>query len=74
MCYSVINLCRYWYSGTLSALAANGNTLYNVMGVKTHIMALDLPENEIIGEAEINFTVCPVSNSVLCCKLRANLC
>ena len=36
VCYSVINLCGYWYSGTLSALAANGNTLYNVRGVKTH--------------------------------------
>ena len=46
MCYSVINLCGYWTSGTLSALASNGNTLYNVMGVKRHIMPADLPENE----------------------------
>ena len=36
MCYSVINLRGYWTSGTLSALASNGNTLYNVMGVKRH--------------------------------------
>ena len=31
MCYSIINLCGYWTSGTLSALASNRNTLYNVM-------------------------------------------
>ena len=37
MCYkSVINPCGYWTSGTLSTLASNGNTLYNVMGVKRH--------------------------------------
>ena len=36
MCYSIINPCGYWTSGTLSALASNGNTLYNVMGVKRH--------------------------------------
>ena len=33
---SVINPYGYWTSGTLSALASNGNTLYNVMGVKRH--------------------------------------
>ena len=44
------------------------------MGVKTHIMPVDLPENESIGGAEVNLTVGPVSNSVLCCKLRAILC
>ena len=48
MCYSVINPCGYWTSGTLSALASNGNTLYNVMGVKRHIMPTDLPESESI--------------------------
>ena len=42
MCYSVINPCGHWTSGTLSALASNGNTLYNVMGVKRH-MPVDLP-------------------------------
>ena len=31
-----LNPCGYWTSGTLSALASNGNTLYNVMGVKRH--------------------------------------
>ena len=64
MCYSVIQT-----SGTLSALASNGNTLYSVMGVKRHIMPVDLPESESIGGAEINLTVCPVSNSVLRCNL-----
>ena len=38
MCYSVINPCGYWTSGTLSALASNGNTLYNVMGVKRQLL------------------------------------
>ena len=28
MCYSVINLCGYWSSGTLSALVSNGNTMW----------------------------------------------
>ena len=32
-------------------------------------MPVDLPENESIGGAEINLTLCPVSNSVLCCNL-----
>ena len=56
MCYSVINPCGYWTSGTLSALASNGNTLYSVMGVKRHIMPVDLPESESISGAEINHT------------------
>ena len=38
MCYSVINPCGYWTSGTLSALATTGNTQFNVMGVKRHII------------------------------------
>ena len=38
MCYSVIYPCGYWTSGTLSALASNGNTLYNLMGVKRRIL------------------------------------
>ena len=47
MCYSVINPCGYWTSsGTLSALVSNRNTLYNVMGVKRHIIPVDLPEGE----------------------------
>ena len=53
MCYSVINPCGYCTSGTLSALASNGNTLYNVMGVKV----------------QINLTVFAVRNGVLCCNL-----
>ena len=60
MCYPVINPCAYWTSGTLSALAGNGNTLYDVMGVKRHIMPVDLPESESISGAEINLTVCAV--------------
>ena len=59
MCYSVINRCGYCPSGTLSALASNGNTLYNVMGVKRHIIPIniDLPESESISGIEMNFTV-----------------
>ena len=69
MCYSVINPCGYWTSGTLSALLSNGNKLYNVMGVKRHIMAGDLPESVSISGAEIKVTVCALSNGVLCCNL-----
>ena len=69
MCYSVINLCGYWTSGTLSALASNGNTLYNVMSVKRHIMPTDLPESENISGVQINLTVFAVRNGVLCCNL-----
>ena len=43
MCYSVINPCGHRTSGTLSVLASNGNTLYNVMGVKSLIMPVGLP-------------------------------
>ena len=56
-CYSVINPCRYWTSRTLSVLASNGNTLYNVMGVKRHILPVDIPKVESISRAEINLTV-----------------
>ena len=69
MCYSVINPCGYWTSGTLSALTSNGNTLYNVMGPKRYILPVDLPESESINGAEINLTVCTVSNGVLCCPM-----
>ena len=56
-------------SGTLSALAITGNTLYNVMGVKRHIMLVDHPESESISGAEINVTVCAVNNGALCWNL-----
>ena len=69
MFYSVINPCGYWTSRTLSARASNGNTLYSVMGVKRHVMPVDLPESESISGAEINLTICVVSNGVLCCSL-----
>ena len=59
---------------TLSALASNGNTLYNVMGVKRHITPVDLPESESVGGAELNLTVCAVSNGVLCCNLAESKC
>ena len=68
-CYSSFNPCGYWTSGTLSALASTGNTLYNVMGVKTHIMPFYFPERESICGAEINLTVCTVNISVLCWNL-----
>ena len=31
MCYSVINPCGYWTSGTLSALGSNENTLIKLL-------------------------------------------
>ena len=69
MCYSVINPCGYWTSGTLSALVSNRNTLYNVMGVKRHIMPVDLPQSVSISGAEINLTVRTISTGVLYCNL-----
>ena len=39
------------------------------MGVKRHIMLVDLPESESISGAEINHTVYTISNSVLFCNL-----
>ena len=69
ICYSVINPCGYWASGTSSALASNGNTLYNVIGVKRHIMPVDIPESESISGAEINRTVCAANSGVLCWNL-----
>ena len=69
MCYSVINPCEYWTSGTLSALVSHRSTLYNVMCVKRHIMPVDLPQSVSISGAEINLTVQAVSTGVLCCNL-----
>ena len=69
MCYSIVNPCGYWTSGTLSALASNRNTLYIVMGVKRHIMPVNLLESENISGTDINLTVCAVGNGVLCCNL-----
>ena len=57
MCYSVINPFGYWTSRTLCALVSNGNTLYNVMGVKRHILPVDVPEVKSISGAEANLTV-----------------
>ena len=33
--------------------ASNGNTLYNVLGVKSYIMPVDLPESESISGTDI---------------------
>ena len=71
MCYFVINPRGYWTSGTLSALVilVNRNTLYNVMGMKRHIMPVDLPRSVSISGAQINLTLRAVSAGVLCCNL-----
>ena len=61
--------CGYWTSGTLSALVSNRNTLYNVMGVKRHIIPVDLPQSVSISGAEINVTFRAVSTCVLRCNL-----
>ena len=68
-CVTVINPCGYWTSGTLSALVSNRNRLYNVMGVKRHIMPVDLPQSVSISRAEINLTVRAVRTGVRCCNL-----
>ena len=60
--------------GTLSALVSNQNTLYNVMGVKRHIMPVDLPQSVSIRRAEIHLTVRAVSKGVLCCNLAESKC
>ena len=67
MCYSVINPCGYWTSGTLSALVSNRSTLYNVCE-KTYV-SVDLPQSVSISGAEINLTVRAASTGVLCCNL-----
>ena len=69
MCYSVINPCGYWTSGTLSALISNRNSLYNVMGAKRHIMPVHLPRSVSISGAQINLTLRALSTGVLCCNL-----
>ena len=69
MCYSVINPCGYWTSGTLSALISNRNSLYNVMGAKRHIMPVHLPRSVSISGAQINLTLGALSTGVLCCNL-----
>ena len=48
---------------------SNRNTQYNVMGVKRHIMPVDLPQSVSISGAEINLTFRTVSTCVLCCNL-----
>ena len=50
-------------------LLVTQNALYNVMGVKRHIMPVDLPQSVSISGDEINLTVRAVSTGVLCCNL-----
>ena len=59
---------------TLSALASNGNTLYNVIGVKRHITPADLSESESISGTEINLTICTVDKGHLCCNIGQLCC
>ena len=68
LCYSVINPCGYWTKGTLFALVSNRKTLYNVMGVKTHL-SVNLPQSVSISGAEINLTLRAVITYILCCNL-----
>ena len=42
------------------------------MGVKRHIMPVDLPQSVSISGAEINLTVRAISTGVLCCNLAVN--
>ena len=43
--------------------------MYNVMGVKRHIMPVDLPRSVSISGAQIILTLRAVSTGVLCCNL-----
>ena len=47
-CYPSINPCGYWTQGTLFALVSNQNTLYNVIGVKTHL-PVNLPQSVTVS-------------------------
>ena len=50
----------------------NWNTLYNVMGVKTHL-SVNLPQSVSISGAEINLTLRAVTTYVLCCNLAPSM-
>ena len=56
------------------ALVSNRNTLYNVMGVKTHL-SVNLPQSVNVSGAEINLTLRAVTTYryVLCCNLAPNV-
>ena len=43
-----------------------------MIGVKRHIMPVDLPESESISGAEINHTVCAANSGVLCWNLAGS--
>ena len=55
-----------------SALAGKWNTLYNVMGVKTHL-SVNLPQSVSISGAEINLTLRAVTTHVQCCNLAPSM-
>ena len=57
------------FSNFICPFSSNGNILYNAMGVKRHIMPVNLPESESISGAEIKLTLGAVSKGVLCCNL-----
>ena len=40
-CYSFFNPCGYWTSGTLSALASSGNTVYK-LGCLCHVKSMTI--------------------------------
>ena len=56
----------YHYCMPLETLSALN---YNSFILTVGIMPVDLPESESISGAEINLTVCAVSNGVLYCNL-----
>ena len=72
VCYSLINPCGYWTWGTSFAFVSNRNTLYNVMGVKTHL-SVNLPQSVSISGAEIKLTLWAVTTYVLCCNLAPSM-
>ena len=72
VCYSLINPCGYWTWGTSFAFVSNRNTLYNVMGVKTHL-SVNLPQSVSISGAEIKLTLWAVTTNVLCCNLAPSM-
>ena len=70
MCYSLINPFGYW---TLFALVSNPNTLYNVIGVKTHL-SVNLPQTVDQYQWSCdNLTLRAVTTYVLCCNLALSM-
>ena len=59
--------CINWPVQYVQSLCTVGMRIY--MSLKMYVMPVELPESESISGAEINLTVCAVSNGVLCCNL-----